>query len=165
MTAEMKIKFIHIILFIITLITVNGCERDDICIDEITPRLVIRFYNNDNQVETKNANLVSIRFVGIENDSIQLSSVDSIAVPLKVTENLTQYILTINNNDGSINRDTLTVSYERDDAFVGRSCGFKTIFNSTSHTLQTGSENWILNIESTTQTIDNENNAHVKIFH
>lgn len=158
-------KKIAIILFIIISFIALSCERDDICIDQITPHLIIRFYDNDNQIETKKANLLSVRFMGIENDSIILSSSDSIAIPLKVTEDFTKYILTINKDNGGINRDTLTVNYTLENVFVGRSCGFKSIFKNTSHTLQTGSENWIKNIETVTQTIDNENNAHVKIFH
>ena len=155
----------YILLFLVMHNIISSCERDDICIDEITPHLILRFYNNENRDNTKNANFISAKIVGVENDSISLSARDSIALPLKVTEVSTQYIITIKNRDNSINRDTLTVNYEHENVFVGRSCGYKTIFSNATYTLQTGSENWIRDIESITQTINNEKAAHVKIFH
>lgn len=161
----MKIKFTYIILFVITLITINSCERDDICIDEITPHFNLRFYNNDDQTLLKKFSQLSVKIVGIENDSINFSSNDSILIPLKVTDDITQFIITLDSDKSTLNRDTLTVEYSREDVFVGRSCGFKTIFNNANYTLETGSENWILDTETITQTIDTETTAHVKIFH
>jgi hypothetical protein len=165
MTTEMKIKFTYIILFIITFIIINSCERDDICIDEITPHLVIRFYNNDDHTLFKRFSQLSVKVIGVENDSINFSSTDSISIPLKVNDDITQFIITLDSDQNIFNRDTLSVSYNREEIFVGRSCGFKTIFSNANYTLQTGSENWILDTETITQTIDNETTAHVKIFH
>jgi len=161
----MKINFNYTILIIATLITISSCERDDICIDEITPHLTIRFYDNDEQTSFKNFAQLSVKIIGFENDSINFSLTDSIAIPLKTTEDVTQFILTLNSDEPTFDRDTLTVSYDREDIFVGRSCGFKTIFNNADYTLTTGSENWIKDTESITRIIDNETNAHVKIFH
>ncbi len=161
----MKITFIRIILLIIIFITINSCERDDICIDQITPRLVIKFYNNDDQTLLKRFSQLSVKVIGVENDSINFSSNDSIIIPLKVTEDVTKFIITLDSDENTFNRDTLTVNYNREDVFVGRSCGFKTVFNNANYTLQTGSENWMLDTEIITQTIDNDDTAHVKIFH
>jgi len=165
MTIKMKINFNYIILIAAALIIISGCERDDICIDEITPHLTIRFYDNDDQITFKKFEQLSVKILGFENDSINFSLTDSIAIPLKTTDDVTQFILTLDSNESTFNRDTLTVSYDREDIFVGRSCGFKTIFNNADYTLSTGSENWILDTESVTRIIDNETNAHVKIFH
>jgi len=161
----MKMTFIRITLFIITIIIINSCERDDICIDEITPHLNIKFYNNDDQTLLKKFSQLSVKIIGVENDSINFSSNDSILIPLKVTDDVTQFIITLDSDQNTFNRDTLMVSYGREDVFVGRSCGFKTIFNNANYILQTGSDNWILDTETITQTIDNETTAHVKIFH
>jgi len=147
------------------LLVITGCERDDICIDEITPHLVVRFYNNDDQTLLKKFSQLSVKIMGVENDSINFSSNDSILIPLKTTEDITRFIITLDSDQNTFNRDTLTVAYGREDVFVGRSCGFKTIFNNANYTLQTDSENWILDTEIITQTIDNETTAHVKIFH
>lgn len=166
MTIKMKVNFKYILLFIFTLTIFNSCERDDICIDEITPKLVIKFYDKDDPTVVKAVTNLSAKIIiGTENDSIPIFINDTIAsVPLKVTENITQYILTINSNNGAeLIRDILTISYEPEDVFVGRSCGYKTIFNNTTYTLD--SNNWVQSTESITQTIDNETEAHVKIFH
>jgi len=159
----MKINFIRVLLIIITFITINSCERDDICIDEITPHLIVRFYDNDNNTLFKKFSQLSVKVMGIENDSLSFSSTDSILIPLKVTDNSTQFILTLDSDQNTFIRDTLTVNYDPSNVFVGRSCGFKTIFNNTNYLLD--SNNWIHNVETITQTIDNETGAHVKIFH
>ncbi len=163
MTTKMKIKFTHILLLIITCITINSCERDDICIDEITPHLIIRFYDNDDPTLFKKFSQISVKIIGVKNDSINFLSTDSILIPLKVTEDITQFIVTLDSDKTTFIRDTLTVSYDREDIFAGRSCGFKTIFKNSNHTLD--SNNWIQNVETITQIIDNETNAHIKIFH
>ena len=160
----MNKKIIVILLSLLSLIMIGSCERDDICIDEITPQLIIRFYNNDTPELFKRVNQLSVKIAGIENDSLVFNATDSIAIPLKVTEDMTQYTLTINSDNGAeLIRDIITVNYEREDVFVARSCGFKTIFNNTNYTQN--SNNWVQTIETITQTIDNETNAHLKIFH
>ena len=160
----MNKKIIVILLSLLSLIMISSCERDDICIDEITPQLIIRFYNNDTPELFKRVNQLSVKIAGIENDSLMFNATDSIAIPLKVTEDMTQYTLTINSDNGAeLIRDIITVNYEREDVFVARSCGFKTIFNNTNYTQN--SNNWVQTIETITQTIDNETNAHLKIFH
>jgi len=162
----MKKKLIFLTLFLLVLIALNSCERDDICIDEITPKLVITFYDKDDPATVKAVSNLSAKiFIGTEADSIPLFVTDTIvSVPLKVTEDNTQYILTIDSNNGALlKRDTLTVSYIRENVFVGRSCGFKTIFKNTTYQLD--SNNWAENTETISQTIDNETDAHVKIFH
>ncbi len=153
-------------LLIITFITINSCERDDICIDEITPKLVITFYDKEDPSSVKIVTNLSAKIIiGTESDSIPILANDTIiSIPLKVTENSTQYILTINSDNGAqLIRDTISITYNREDVFVGRSCGFKTIFNNTNYILD--SNNWIQNLETITQTIDNETDAHVKVFH
>jgi hypothetical protein len=160
MTAKLKI------LIVILLISFISCERDDICIDDITPQLIIRFYNNDDQEKTKSISQLSVKINGIENDSLIFTATDSIAIPIKVTEDLTQYVLTQNSNDPTLlNRDTLTVSYSREDKFVGRACGFETLFNNVNFDLTQDSSMWIQSFEKTTEQIENETKAHVKIFH
>ena len=157
-----------IILLLILIITISSCERDDICIDEITPKLVLRFYDNDEQTVAKNVENIKVQIIGIDtiyaysNETIT-SFTDSITIPLKVTDAKTQFILTSNNTDDVlISIDTLTLDYTLEEVFVGRSCGFKSIFNDVEyrHTV-----NWIKNIEVITDTITNETSAHVKIFH
>lgn len=161
----MKLKFIYSLLLIITYFSIISCERDDICIDDITPHLTIRFYDNEDQSVLKKIRQLSIKIVGVENDSLNFSVSDSIFIPLIVTEDVTQYVLTLDSDENTFNRDTVRVNYDREDVFVGRACGFKTIFKNAEYTLISDDDNWIFDIETITQTIDNETKAHVKIFH
>ena len=163
----MKTKLKHISLILFAILAMIACERDEICIDEITPNLIIRFYDFDDQTETKSINQLSVKINGIDNDSLFFSGTDSIFVPLIVTGNSTQFVFTTNSTDAAtLNRDTLTVNYTPEAIFVGRSCGFKSIFTETSYTLTIDNDNWMENnFEIVTQTIENETAAHVKIFH
>ena len=162
----MKIKLKYLIPLIITIMAMISCERDDICLDGITPHLTIRFYDFDDQTETKSISQLSIKINGIENDSIFFSGTDSIYVPLKVTANSTQFVFTVNSNDVTLlNRDTLTVNYSTEAIYVGRSCGYKSIFNNITYAPVDDGDMWIQKIEMITEQIENETTANVKIFH
>jgi hypothetical protein len=159
-------------LFIVLLLVlaITSCERDDICIDGITPKLILRFYDFENSELTKPVENIAIRIIGAGIDSLYTdnsttisTSTDSIAIPLLVTDSETTFIITSNSTDQAlISIDTLTLDYTLEEVFIGRSCGFKSVFNDVAyqHTV-----NWIKNIEVITDTITNETSAHVKIFH
>ena len=154
------------ILLLFGMVALSSCERDDICIDEITPRLIIRFYDYDNQTETKNIKQLSVKIIGLENDSLLFSGTDSIYIPLNTTENSTQYVLTVDSNSiTELNRDIITVNYTPEAVFVGRSCGYKSIFNNTTYIPEADKNMWIQKIQTITGQIENETTAHVKIFH
>ncbi len=154
-------KYFFIIIILTAVIT--SCERDDICIDDTTPNLIVRFYDKDNPTEFKSVSNLSVKVTSIENDSLNFSA-DSIAIPLKVTDNSIQYVLTANSTNGAeLIRDTLSLNYMREEVFVGRSCGFKMTFNDLNITDRTS--NWIQDFEIVNNTINSETEAHVKIFH
>ena len=164
-----SMKNTRLILLLLIMATTN-CERDDICIDEITPKLIIRFYDFDNSELTKSVDNIVVRIKGVGIDSLYTDNsttittlTDSIAIPLLVTDSETKFILTANSTDETlISIDTLTLNYIIEEIFVGRSCGFKSVFNNIDYENTT---NWIKNIEVVTDTITNETSAHVKIFH
>ena len=147
----------------------SSCEKDDICIDPITPNLIIRFYDNTDANTLKSVANLQIKNTDI--DSIftdNIVATDSITIPLNAFAESTTYQLTINNTDtNTANSDTLKISYTREDVFVSRSCGFKTIFKDVSLSVTTDTNNWIksaLFIDDTNAII-NETQAHVKILH
>lgn len=166
-------KYLKLLLIPIFLIPQFSCERDEICLEDITPKLIIRFYNNDIQTEIKSVFNLTVNIEGIDGDysNETITAVtDSIAIPLKVTENITRFILTIpgDETEGTeANLDTITVIYNQEDIFVSRACGYKTIFNETIPGLVDDDDNWIKDLETKTdpQQIIDENAAHVKIFH
>ena len=95
-------KFYIPILVLMTFISFGACEKDDICIDGDTPLLVIRFYDVDDPTELKK--VTKFRIVGVgQNTTVTTVSdrtdSDSIAIPLKVTENTTGFYFISNSSD------------------------------------------------------------------
>ena len=167
-------RFRFKVFFVLLLMLINfGCERDEICLEEITPKLILRFYNENNPDELKSVRGLVINIEGIEGDYEDESLTvltDSIAVPLRVTENSTKIILSLpgdSDQDDENNLDTLSVIYTQEDIFISRACGYKTIYNEADAALEDDQDNWIKGIEikkEPLQIID-ENTAHVKIYH
>jgi len=156
----------NIIFLLILVLSIVGCEKDDICIDSTTPNLIIRFYNISATDSIKKVDSLSVLNlddnVPIANNTITAST-DSIAIPLSVLNDKTTYILTANNN----NNDTITIAYTRIDDFVSRSCGYKTLYNNVVVSVKTDNNNWIQQIGTVNspQNIENEKKAHIKIWH
>lgn len=144
-------------LIIISIITITGCEQDSICIDATTPSLTILFYDYNNRDEIKSINLDS---VWAEDKSLYLQNVslDSLSIPLDLNENFTVYNLGAN-----ALVDEIKFDYSKKDVFVGRSCGYKTVFENLEITNNTS--NWIKEIEIINTIIDNDTAAQVYIFH
>lgn len=148
-----------------------GCEKDEICLEEITPKLIIRFYDIENPNEYKQVSKINVQIEGVEGDYFNVSTTtDSIAIPIKVTEDITRFKLIINQNDAddtNDNTDIFDLNYIREDIFISRSCGYKTVFNEVTTKLNTDSDNWIKKIETVAnpQNILNQKSNHVKIFH
>ncbi len=150
-----------------------SCEKDEICLEETTPRLIIRFYDASDPEDFKKVTNLKVNIEGIdgdyENESITILT-DSIAIPIKVTEDITKIKLTLNGKDAdetNDNEDVFEIRYIREDVFVSRSCGYKTIFYDGVTSLEDDSDNWIISLETidTPQDILNQKSAHVKIFH
>jgi Family of unknown function (DUF6452) len=158
-----------LLLLFVFFFSVYSCEKDDICIDPITPNLIIRFYDNTDGITLKNVTDLQIKNTDIDSIySNNIISSDSIAIPLNINQDSTTYVFTINSNDIDLaNSDTLKISYTRKNVFVSRSCGFKTIFKNASLNLTTDGNNWIKSASfvEAQNTIDNESKAHVKILH
>ena len=156
-------KKYYLFLLLIALL-ISSCEKDDFCIEPITPNMIIRFYNATNISETKAVNDLTINISNL--DSIYTNvSLDSVVIPLDVTSNQIIY-----NFSSGTNVDILTIDYEIEEVFVSRSCGFKAIFNNVTFTSDV-SNDWIIGLTETLEntitipTINDESAAHVQIFH
>ena len=153
----------YLLLTLIALL-VSSCEKDDFCIEPITPNMVIRFYNATNITQTKSVEDLSVTPEGFD-ELYSNANLDSILIPLDVTSNQIIY-----NLYSESNIDIITINYDVEEVFVSRSCGFKAIFNNVSVTSDV-SNDWIIGLTETLEntitipTIDNETAAHVKIFH
>ncbi|TXG39420.1 DUF6452 family protein [Seonamhaeicola maritimus] len=180
-------KYIRLIIIPIIAVVIGftiSCERDDICPESTptTPRLIIDLYDNDNQENQKNVfNLVVI---GIDNDFIlsgyEFTTADDLVLPLKTDANTTRYRLvkdaSINDNgtpndpdddfiEGNI--DIITINYSREDVYVSRACGYKTIFDNITLNIEADGDNWLLSTQDLTdnEPITNEDATHFNMFH
>lgn len=170
----MKINKNLLIPFSIIMIFLS-CEKDDICIEEITPYLIIRFYDIDSPNNFKKVANIRVELAGIEgfyeDDELTIKPLtDSIAIPIKVTDDITGFKLTISEldvDDNLIdNQDNFELFYDRENIYVSRSCGYKTVYNNVTFQLEDDNDNWVKEMEATESplNITNQTSAHVKIY-
>ena len=161
------------VFLILAIIFSMSCERDDICIDEITPKLIIRFYDFENPELFKDVANLKVNIEGVEEDYVNetiTTLTDSISLPINVVGNQTRYILTLQENEilgQEENSDIVEITYTQEDLFVSRPCGYKAVFNGVEIEVEEDGENWIDDIvpQSDPLDINNESAAHVKIYH
>ncbi len=164
---------IRSVLLMLAVLFSMSCERDDICVDEVTPKLIIRFYDFENPELFKDVASLKINIEGVDGDYINetiTTLTDSIALPINVTGNQTRFTLTLQENEAleqKENSDVLEISYVQEDLFVSRPCGYKAVFNEVVPDLEIDEDNWIDDIVPLRDPLDinNETSAHVKIYH
>jgi hypothetical protein len=92
---------------------------------------------------------------------------NSISIPLNYLTEETVYTLKRNATDGAIINNeiaTFTIKYDTEEKFVSRSCGFKIIYKNVAFSSSTNS--WITAFTPITIiNLDDQNEAHVQIFH
>lgn len=176
-------KIIALLLIVIT--TSSSCEKDDICDANTptTPRLIIEFYNVNSSSTLKNVNNLKVIGEGMTDgivfnagatgDAQYLTNGTKIAIPLRIDADATTYSFILNYGDSNAaltDTDKVTFNYSRQNVFVSRACGFKTLFKfATSNPIvQTSVPNtkpkWMQYISVEKSNIDNENETHIKVF-
>ena len=161
----MNKKIFFYSLFIIFLL---NCEKDDICLEGTpgTPRLIIRFFDQNEKFTTKPLSKASIKALN-EEEEYTVFSGDSLAIPLKLVSNTTIYTFTLLDDSANQEKvDTLKFNYKREDYYINRACGFLSNLIFTNPALE------ILNKESVfsgfnvlKDTIKNEKQAHLAVYH
>ena len=150
-------------LLLITMFSFSGCEKDDICDanTSTTPRLVIQFYDFSNPTVLKNVTDLKVIGEGMTEGIVFNGNGNTVSIPLKTTENSTTYRFIFNSDSPSSNEEEIKFEYTRENIFVSRACGFKTIFSldKISSDLL-----WIKDIRIEKSNIVNENETHVKIY-
>jgi hypothetical protein len=165
-----KIKIIAIAIFIANLFL--GCEKDDICEagTPTTPRMIVEFYDNLNPATKKTVTNLGIVADGMTT-GILYNGVSTIEVPLQTTADITKYSFILDSQNVDLllrNEDKIDINYTRNDVFISRACGYKTVFkildnpNGIIKTIDT--DNWIKEIVIQQYNILNEDEVHVKIF-
>ncbi|MFY8065609.1 MAG: DUF6452 family protein [Flavobacterium sp.] len=160
-----------IVLLLLLTITFSGCEKDDICAEETTPRLVLEFYDISNPSNLKN--VLNLKVTGEGQTELgTYNGVNKVELPLDITNDITKYSLILNSASSTgANGDFLQFNYTRQNVFVSRACGYKTIFelNATPNgVIKTDSTTpdgfWIQDINIVTTNIETENETHIKIY-
>ncbi len=152
-----------------TLLLTMGCTRDDICDPTITatPLLIITFKDNANITQAKNVTALSVRKNDADSTLVfrTTEATDSIAIPLDTETDITE-LLFILNDDGdeeTTNGDLLKFTYQRDETYVNRACGFKTLYSQFNTELEDDEDNWITSFIILQTTITDEIEAHLSI--
>ena len=150
-------------IFFIGVLLISACERDDFCTQNpVTPNLVLRFYDSSDTTTLKPVDSLYVWAEG--KDSIIMNqSTDSIAIPLNTIAPNTVYFLA----QGTLLQNKITIEYTTQEEYVSRSCGYKITFNDVTLTDDsTNSSTWISSFTpASLTTINNQNAAHVQIFH
>lgn len=144
-----------------------GCQKDDICPEgtETTPLLVIEFYDQEDPSRLKAVQNLVVRASSGESVFLGPVTTNSISIPLKTNESVTEYIFTANNNSSAENEDIISFSYDPQTQYLNRACGFKVNFmNIDANTLQ-DENNWIVSEIILHQNVENETTAHISITH
>ena len=146
-------------LIILSLILILSCEKDDICLENTTPNLMLKFYDIENDTLVKSLEIDSIRIINnVLIDDYTNVTLDSISIPLDLNEYKTAYQIS-----SGATSDTIYFSYDRNDLFVSRSCGYKTIFENFN--IDSITNNWIKSYNINNTIIDNDTTAHINIYH
>ena len=167
-----KILFLSLLPFLLT------CESDDICGDAIptTPRAIIRFYNINDPDNTKQVRNLTVVGVGRTDSIVFNSTTDSIVLPLKqgpANVELNNKLLL--NKDSEYDIDTNTGTNSNPDTinlinlpklkYVSRACGYRSIYEVKEFTISSDDDNWMYNYQIMNTTIDDETEAHIRVYH
>ena len=160
--------FKRISFYSLLIIFIFNCEKDDICIEGTpgTPRLIIRFFDQNEKIIPKPLSNVTIKALGKDEDYVVFSG-DSLGIPLKLISNSTIYTFTyLDVLDNQDKTDTLKFNYKREDYYVNRACGFLSNLIFTTPALEIlDKESIFLGFKILNDTIKNENQAHLAIYH
>ena len=151
-----KVRYLFYIMIVFA-----SCEPDDICgeVNARTPQIVFRIYDASQPTQLKSID--TLRVVGAgQDDGFEFLNVDSIALPLRVDAAKTTFGFT-----NAINAtDSIHLSYETNDLYLNRACGFRTIFSLDEATTSAPAQ-WIQSIEILQNEILIDTLTHVKIYH
>ena len=168
-------------IVLIATVTTYNCESDDICPESTltTPRMIITFYDVNNPEERKNVESLGVYI--IKNSEFTLINeinginTDSIAIPLRDDESVSNFKLCKDFSEDiavipSGLPNHLHVDYEINEKFISRACGFINNYNLSlalpyDPINTTSPTNWISDVIILNDSVNNENQSHVKILH
>lgn len=161
-------------MLLLVMLSLSSCEKDDICTEDTTPRMILEFYDISNPSTLKNVVSLKVKGVGAYNDLDlgTFNGVSKIELPLNPSTTATQYSFILNSasTTSNPNEDLIDFNYTTQTVYVSRACGFKTIYelNNLDGVIYSDASTpdtvWIQNLTIETTSITTENETHVKIY-
>lgn len=143
-----------------------ACQDDDICVDSISPRLIITFTDTSGErvtldelyVERLAADASNLRISDI--DSLD---VDSISLDLPTETNPIEFLFYRSEITGTNTDiiDTIEVAFDLSQQFVSKGCGFRNIYNNLD--INDPTKNNLNAIDQLVTTISDESETHLII--
>lgn len=172
-------KILSLFAILLFAVSQTNCERDDICSESTptTPRIVIDFYDYNQPLVLKN--VTNLEMQSVDSDStVTITGVSQLLLPLKTFEDVTTFRLTLNSlstDPALIYTDNIQFNYQRQDVYVSRACGYKTLFTLNgdpslppgyllNDTPAATEGNWIKNIVIDNPNIASEDETHIRIY-
>ena len=157
------------VLILMFMMSLLSCEKDDVCNEGTpgTPRLIIRFYDHENPTAYKGLPGVFVQEVKQEKP-IFYTEFDSIAIPLDLSLPATRYAFVLSSATDSVTiADTLDFHVQdRWDIYSRRACGYSANYRLGNPPVSAiNSPTWFIRAEKITDTINNEERAHLAIYH
>lgn len=159
------------------LVLITSCQRDDICPEstDTTPQLRISFFDFEERDIPKPPANLRVQLSGTDSILLNRVNVADIRIPLRTDQNLTQYDFILNaavldptDIDTTGNPDRVLFAYARDEIYINRACSYKVNFIDLNVDLQPeqdASTFWIKEINLAEETIENETDTHIFIYH
>ena len=136
-------------------------------IRKLHSNLIIKFVDKENPTLTKSPNNLLIKALNTEN-SLGTSFGDSLALPLYIHDDFTQFEFILNAGDEAFeNRDTVQINYQRKDQYLNSACGYRSTFilnSPPAYVLQSGND-WIEGFAILKDSITDETSTHLVILH
>ena len=156
------------LLFMFIFFIAIACEKDDVCNEgtEGTPRVVINFYDHNNPDQLKAVS--SFSFIEVNQDkAYRILSGSSTALPMDLSKNFTRYAVIIRNDEDNFITDTLQFNHgDRRDIYSRRACGFSAEYRLMDPPITViGSPTWYIRSTILLDSIRNEDQAHLAIYH
>ena len=155
-----------------------SCEKDDLCAEgsPVTPRLVVEFYEKDNPTQLKTVTEIRCFFPGYD-EVVPFTAGSKILIPLKNDADVVKLALQYKYTAGGTtisNTDFIEIHYTRTQTYVSRACGYRNTFVLATETNDapnpvitdfiTNDGLFIQDCVPVNPIIENENEAHVKIY-
>jgi hypothetical protein len=168
-------KAFNFVALILLITILNSCEKDDLCTPDqaVTPRLIIEFKDALSPLENKAVERLQVQEIGSsefaplnDDGATTLTSIETISIPLRTNSNRTSYNFILNES-GVLNSDNIDFTYNLDEEYVSRACGFRVIYNGLIAILtpDPARVQWIQNVAVVEQNITNNTDIHVQILH